>query len=350
MSNFEHLLVILLFAGYCVLPNEAALCTDCPTTILKTESKNITYGPSNEYNCQCDRTIPTSMDTDHETAVVLLLQDVSLPKTKNTGSTDCSGEIRFPSTDGYKCEFATNYCLALATASTICNIRKIREKISIANHTCDSIIPWDKAGGSPYKIQYFAKNFAGYSKHFTIQYLVIDCHNPTTTPDPSPEKRSTARRDQTGESTNGITPKGQDQGSNATSSTTKAESNSTTIIIIVACIVALLVIGIAVLLILRYCKSKEPSPEEPVTLTEVKESNPGNEKEMVDNILYGTADDYRVPEKKEVNGNDDTDVAALYSVVQKNDTQQAKNTTSGGNNETVTVQEDPSCVYAVVQK
>nr|XP_039272876.1 uncharacterized protein LOC120347100 isoform X2 [Styela clava] len=350
MSNFKHLLLILLFAGYRICLNDAQSCSNCQTTILGKESMNITYGPSYDYNCQCDWTIPKRMDTDHETAFVLLLQNVSLPMTTGAGSTDCSGAIRFPSAIRHRCDFESNYCLVFATASTICNINKIREKTPVANHTCDSITPWNEVEGNPYKILYYAGNSAGYTKYFTIQYLVIDCRPTTTTPDPSLEKRSTARGDQTGESTNGITPKGQGQGSNATSSTTKAESNSTTIIIIVACIVALLVIGIAILLTLRYCKSKKPSPEEPVKLTEVKESNPDNEKEMVDNILYGTADDYRVPEKKEVNGNDDTDVAALYSVVQKNDAQQAKNTTSGGNNETMTVQEDPSCVYAVVQK
>ncbi|XP_077973724.1 uncharacterized protein LOC144429527 [Styela clava] len=159
--------------------NEAAQCTDCPTTKLGTESKSITYGPIYKYNCWCDWTIPTSIETDHETAVVLLLQNVSLPLTTGSGHTDCSGEIRFPSTDGYKCEFAINYCLVFATAVTICNINKIREKIPVANHTCDSIIPWNKAGGSPYEIQYYAANRADYSKYFTIQYLVIDC-TPTT--------------------------------------------------------------------------------------------------------------------------------------------------------------------------
>ncbi|XP_077974300.1 uncharacterized protein LOC144429925 [Styela clava] len=162
--------------------NEAAKCMDCSNIILGTESKNITHGPSNKYNCNCDWTIPTSMDTDHETAVVLLLQNVSLPITTGSASTtDCSGDIRFPSSDAYKCEFQSNYCLAFATASTVCNISKIREKIPVANHTCDSIITWNEAGGSPYKIQYYAKNSAGYTKYFTIQYHVIDCR-PTTTP------------------------------------------------------------------------------------------------------------------------------------------------------------------------
>ncbi|XP_077974127.1 uncharacterized protein LOC144429793 [Styela clava] len=165
--------------------NEAAPCTDCSHSILGTESKNIKYGPSNEHNCNCDWTIPTSMDTNHETAVVLLLQNVSLPRTIGTGSTECSGAIRFPSTDSHRCDFARNNCFASATASTICNINKIREKIPVANHTCDSIIPWNEAGGSPYEIRYYAKNFAGYTKYFTIQYLVIDCRSSTTTPKPA---------------------------------------------------------------------------------------------------------------------------------------------------------------------
>ncbi|XP_077973973.1 uncharacterized protein LOC144429676 [Styela clava] len=166
--------------------NEAAQCTDCKDTILGTESQNTTYGPSNEYNCNCDWTIPTSMDTDHETAVVLLLQNVSLPMTTmSSSSPDCTGTIRFPSTDGHSCYFTSNYCLVFATASTICNISKIRKKISVANHTCDSIIPWNKAGGGPYKIQYYAGNHAGYTKYFTIQYLVVDCRSPTATFKPS---------------------------------------------------------------------------------------------------------------------------------------------------------------------
>ncbi|XP_077974334.1 uncharacterized protein LOC144429956 [Styela clava] len=107
-----------------------------------------------------------------------MVQNVSLPKTTDTGSTYCSGRIRFPSTDEYKCEFASN---AFATVSTICNISKIREKITVANHTCDSIISWNEAGGSPYRIMYNAGHFAGYTKHFTIQYLVIDCGQTTTT-------------------------------------------------------------------------------------------------------------------------------------------------------------------------
>nr|XP_039273484.1 uncharacterized protein LOC120347532 [Styela clava] len=160
--------------------NEAVRCTDCSPTILESESKNITYGPGNEYNCNCDWTIPTSIETDHETAVVLLLQNVSLPMTTGTGSIECSAEIRFPNAGYHKCDFSSIYCLAFATASTICNINKIREKILVANYTCDSIIPWNKAGGSPYKISYYAKNFRGYTKHFRIQYLVINCR-PTTT-------------------------------------------------------------------------------------------------------------------------------------------------------------------------
>ncbi|XP_077974126.1 uncharacterized protein LOC144429792 [Styela clava] len=119
--------------------NEAAICTDCSNTILRTESVNITYGPSNEYSCNCDWTIPEDMDTDHETAVVLLLQNFSLPRTTSSSTTHCSGRIRFPSTDGYKCEFASNYCLVFETTSTTCNINKIREKIPVANHTSFSI-------------------------------------------------------------------------------------------------------------------------------------------------------------------------------------------------------------------
>ncbi|XP_077973201.1 uncharacterized protein LOC120337975 [Styela clava] len=172
-------LFISVISVLCNRLGEAVLRSDCPNEILGTESKNITYGPSNEYNCQCDWTIPTRMETDHETAVVLLLQNVSLPMTTDSIG-HCSGEIRFPSTDDHKCEFKSNYCLVFATLSTICNISKIREKISVANHTCDSILEWNEAGGSPYKIQYYAKNYAGYTKYFTIQYLVIDCR-PTTT-------------------------------------------------------------------------------------------------------------------------------------------------------------------------
>ncbi|XP_077973800.1 uncharacterized protein LOC144429578 [Styela clava] len=122
------------------------------------------------------------METDRETAVVLLLQNYSLPMTTGPGSRDCSGAIRFPNAAGYKCDFSSNYCLAFATVSTICNINKIREKIPVVSHTCDSFIPWNRAGGSPYKILYNAKNFAGYTKYFTIQYLVIDCRSTTTTP------------------------------------------------------------------------------------------------------------------------------------------------------------------------
>ncbi|XP_077974327.1 uncharacterized protein LOC120347067 [Styela clava] len=170
------------FLAFSIDLNEAAPCTDCSNIILGTESINITYGPNmNEYDCNCDWTIPTSMDTDHETAVVLLLQNVSLPLTTSIGSIDCSGGIRFPSNAPHKCDFAINYCLAFATASTVCNINIIREKIPVANHTCDSIITWNKAGGSPYKIQYYAGNYAGYTKYFTIQYLVIDCRPTTTT-------------------------------------------------------------------------------------------------------------------------------------------------------------------------
>ncbi|XP_077974129.1 uncharacterized protein LOC144429795 [Styela clava] len=135
------------------------------------------------------------METDHETAVVLLLQNYSLPKTTGTGITRCSGEIRFPSTDSHKCEFAINYCLVFATAVTIFNINKIREKIPVANHTCDSIIPWNKAGGSPYEIQYYAANRADYSKYFTVQYLVIDCTPTTSALTTVSEKATTHQKD-----------------------------------------------------------------------------------------------------------------------------------------------------------
>nr|XP_039273480.1 uncharacterized protein LOC120347529 [Styela clava]XP_039273481.1 uncharacterized protein LOC120347529 [Styela clava] len=363
--------LILVIIALCDYLNGAAPCTGCTTRTLGTQSVYISYGLSSEYSCNCDWTIPTSMDTDHETAVVLLLQNVSLPKTTGSGSIDCTGEIRFPSTATHKCDFPGNYCLAFATASTICNISKIREKIPVVNHTCDSIIPWNTAGGSPYEIQYYAKNFAGYTKYFTLKYLVIDCQNPTTAPkltttpiattfsklqsstQTSLEETSIAGREKTtGEITNGITPKRQGQKSNDTSTplTTKTESDSTTVIIIVVCIIVLLVIGIVILLILRYCKSKKTTPEEPIKLTQKKGSNRSSEKVMVDNILYSTADANSVPEKKEVNGNDDTDVAALYSVVQKNKTEPDGNRIVRENKDTVTVQEDPSCVYAVVQK
>ncbi|XP_039272691.2 uncharacterized protein LOC120346958 [Styela clava] len=165
--------------------NEAYQCPSCPKITLGTENKNITYGPSNERDCQCDWTIPTSMATDHETAVVLLLQNVSLPMTAGSGSRDCSGEIRFPGASGHRCDFANYQCIVYTTESTICNINIIREKIPVANHTCNSIIPWNNAGGSPYKIQYYSRGYVGYTKYFTIQYLVVDCRSPTTTFKPS---------------------------------------------------------------------------------------------------------------------------------------------------------------------
>ncbi|XP_077973853.1 uncharacterized protein LOC120347529 isoform X1 [Styela clava] len=280
MDNiYTFFLVISVSCNYL---NEAATCTDCGNITLGKESKNITYGSSNEYNCNCEWTIPTSMYTDHGTAVVLLLQNVSLPMTTGTGSIDCPGEIRFPTTT-------------------------------------------------------------------PIATTILKLHSSTQT---SPEETSKAGRDETSEIPNGITPRRQGQGSNDTSTplTTNAESDSTTVIIIVVCITVLLVIGIAILLILRYCKSKKTTPEEPIKLTEIKGSNRSSEKVMVDNILYGTADANSVPENKEVNGNDDTDVAALYSVVQKNKTEPDGNRIVIENKDTVTVQEDPSCVYAVVQK
>ncbi|XP_039273484.2 uncharacterized protein LOC120347532 [Styela clava] len=177
--------------------DEAAQCTDCTKITLGTESENITYGPSNEYSCTCDWTIPTSMATAHETAVLLLVQNISLPLTKGSGSTDCSGEIRFPGAGSHSCDFTSNYCLAYATASTICNINKFREKIPVVNHTCDSIISWNEVGGSPYKIQYYAKNFLGYTRHFRIQYLVIDCRPATTSLLTTVPERATTHSEET---------------------------------------------------------------------------------------------------------------------------------------------------------
>ncbi|XP_077973854.1 uncharacterized protein LOC120347529 isoform X2 [Styela clava] len=243
MDNiYTFFLVISVSCNYL---NEAATCTDCGNITLGKESKNITYGSSNEYNCNCEWTIPTTTTP--------------------------------------------------------------------------------------------------------IATTILKLHSSTQT---SPEETSKAGRDETSEIPNGITPRRQGQGSNDTSTplTTNAESDSTTVIIIVVCITVLLVIGIAILLILRYCKSKKTTPEEPIKLTEIKGSNRSSEKVMVDNILYGTADANSVPENKEVNGNDDTDVAALYSVVQKNKTEPDGNRIVIENKDTVTVQEDPSCVYAVVQK
>nr|XP_039272878.1 uncharacterized protein LOC120347103 [Styela clava] len=89
--------IILLFIADMISMNEAALCTDCPNPILGTESENVTYGPGNEYNCECDWTIPTSFENDDNIALVLLLQNESLSYT-NGNIQGCSGAIRFPST------------------------------------------------------------------------------------------------------------------------------------------------------------------------------------------------------------------------------------------------------------
>ncbi|XP_077973972.1 uncharacterized protein LOC144429675 [Styela clava] len=252
--------------------NEAAPCTDCSNEILGTESKNITYGPSNEHNCNCDWTIPEAMDTDHETdhVVVLLLKNFSLPRTTGSGSTRCSGEIRFPSTDGYKCEFASNYCLVFETTSTTCNINKIREKIPVANHTCDSIIPWNRVGGSPYKIQYYAGNFAGYSKYFTIQYLVVDCR-PTTTP-----AITTVTEQATTIATHQKDTSSYKTYFNSTSESTRTSGNvqcstenseccscQTALIIAIAVsgIVSLIVGALLMFIILRYCNNNNKKPK-----------------------------------------------------------------------------------------
>ncbi|XP_077974339.1 uncharacterized protein LOC144429961 [Styela clava] len=250
--------------------NKALSCADCPNTILGTESKNITYGPSNEYNCRCDWTIPTSMDKDHETAVVLLVQNVSLPKSTGSGNIDCSGRIRFPSTDSDKCEFPTNYCLAFATASTVCNINKIREKTPVANHTCDSIIPWNETGGSPYKIKYYAKNQYGYSKYFTIQYLVVDCR-PTTTPALTTvtEQATTTATHQKDTSSNKIyfdsTTESTRTSGNVQCSTENSEccscQTSLIIAIPVSGIVSLIVGALLTFIIPRYCNNKKKKPK-----------------------------------------------------------------------------------------
>ncbi|XP_077974023.1 uncharacterized protein LOC144411732 [Styela clava] len=264
--------------------NKALSCADCPTTKLGTESKNITYGPSNKYNCNCDWTIPTSMDTDHETAVVLLVQNVSLPKSTGSGSIDCSGRIRFPSTGSNKCEFPTNYCLAFATASTVCNINKIREKIPVANHTCDSIIPWNKAGGSPYKILYNVGNLAGYSKYFTIQYLVIDCR-PTTTPALTTitEQATTTTTHQKDTSSNKIyfdsTTESTRTSGNVQCSTENSEccscQTSLIIAIPVSGIVSLIVGALLTFIIPRYCNhNKEPKNKDSMEMGSSQNQQP----------------------------------------------------------------------------
>ncbi|XP_077974081.1 uncharacterized protein LOC120347104 [Styela clava] len=342
------------------------------SVILGTENENITYGPSNELNCQCDWTIPTSMDTDHETAVVLLLQNVSLPMTTD-GITDCSGEIRFPSTNQAKCEFPTNYCLVFATGSTICNINKTREKIPVANHTCDSIIPWNRVGGSPYKIEYYAGNHAGYSKYFTIQYLVIDCRPATT-------KIPLSTTEAAGFSTTPISTIGEKLHNSSTgnaeleatteqtesfnhpttiqSSTPNTElmSNTKLIIIIAASGLGSLIIVTVILLIGRYHCPKKSS-------TTIGDSNDntadaGTEREIVDNPLYGTTPNGHQSEiiingiydtttgSQDIEENAAIDEPCVYAVIQKKDSPQ--NEMKAG---TVIIEDDePSSLYAVVHK
>ncbi|XP_077973974.1 uncharacterized protein LOC144429678 [Styela clava] len=223
------------------------------------------------------------MDTDHETAIVLLLQNVSLPRTTGSGSRDCSGEIRFPSTASHKCDFAINYCLVFATASTICNINKTREKIPVANHTCDSIIPWNNAGGSPYKIQYYAKNFAGYIKSFTIQYHVINCAEPFTTRYQTTDISTTQQYEQT---TQGYTVRSKEQAETTTKNdiiedTTEGHSTRTagpTTLIVIAVLVSAVVITIPIIAfyIIRRKRAK-------VTITgQQQNSFPAEINELVD--------------------------------------------------------------------
>ncbi|XP_077974198.1 uncharacterized protein LOC144429852 [Styela clava] len=362
--------------------NKAGRCTDCPTTKLRTESKNITYELSIGYNCQCDWTIPKSMDAVHETAVVLLLQNVSLPiETTSSSSEECSGEIRFPSTSEYKCEFPSNFCLAFATAPSICNINKIREKIPVANHTCDSIIPWNKAGESPYKIQYNARNVAGYTKYFTVQYLVIDCRSPTTTP----AAKTTTYIEETarGNSTRinlslstdiyiETTMRGDyisnksntDRNSTSQISSTSAKNQEqiftpTTIIIIAASALGLLIILISWLLIKRYCQSDDKKISN--TIEQENRLEERSEKEIVENAIYGTSlNDQQGPETiiNEIydttpDTNDETtktDDPCLYAVVQKKEKTEDKNVVTEGNDDIVTLEDESSSIYAVVNK
>ncbi|XP_077974128.1 uncharacterized protein LOC144429794 [Styela clava] len=167
----------------------------------------------------------------------------------------------FYCTASHKCEFAIKYCLVFATASTICNINKIREKIPVANHTCDSIIPWNYAGGSPYRIQYIAKNFAGYTKYFTIQYLIVDCRQTTTTP---------ALSTVTGQET--TTTKSSTSGKQYSDSTSTFEniqcpsecsSTQTSMIIAipVSGIVGLIIGFLLMFIILRYCNNNNKKPK-----------------------------------------------------------------------------------------
>ncbi|XP_077974199.1 uncharacterized protein LOC144429853 [Styela clava] len=353
---------ILLFC-YGTNYSVSAPCTSCPKVILATESESLAYyGPNNEYSCNCDWTIPTSMQTDHDTAVVLLLQNVTLPMTTDTESTeDCSGKIRFPSTTTHKCEFPSNYCLALATASTICNINKIREKIPVANHTCESIIPWNKEGEGPYKIQYYAKNVAGYTKQFTLQYLVIDCRFSTTTP----EAKTTTYDEETarGNSTsmnlslstdiyNETTMRGSDINNNN-------KSNTDAIIIIAVSASGFLIILMSVIMIKRYCISSDKK------VSKIMEQDNGleerSEKEIVENAIYGTSLNNQQGPETIINEiydttpdmNDETtktDEPCLYAVVQKKEKTEDKNVVTEGNDDIVTVEDESSSIYAVVNK
>ncbi|XP_077973799.1 uncharacterized protein LOC120347103 isoform X2 [Styela clava] len=172
--------IILLFIDM-ISMNEAALCTDCPNPILGTESENITYGSGNEYNCECDWTIPTSFENDDNYALVLLLQNESLSYT-NANIQGCSGAIRFPSTylNGYVCDYQQKHCTVITTHSTSCGINKIKSQIPDKNHKCDSIIHWRNISRSSYKLQYRSNNLFGYTKYFRIQYLPISCEQTTT--------------------------------------------------------------------------------------------------------------------------------------------------------------------------
>nr|XP_039272821.1 uncharacterized protein LOC120347067 [Styela clava] len=288
--NWLFMQIIALEIGL----NEAAQCTDCPTTKLGTESKSITYGPSIEYNCNCDWTIPTSMPTDHETAVVLLLQNVSLPTIKTAiGYTLCSGSIRFPSADGYKCDFKTNYCLAFTTESTICNINRIREKIPVANHICDSIIPWNKAGGSPYKIEYIAINIAYQTKHFTIQYHLVDCRLLTTPMlSTASEQESTTKGSAHTKYTSSLVKQNSDS--------TPESSCQTSLIIAtpVSGIMGLIAGALLMFIILRYCNNnKEPKNKDSMEMGSSQNQQPTVHERTTYENYTPTADEsgYEVP-------------------------------------------------------
>ncbi|XP_077974358.1 uncharacterized protein LOC144429975 [Styela clava] len=177
-------ILIIYLAGNQFSMSKAAFCSDCPKIILGKESRNISYGPSNGHSCNCEWTIPVKFATDNNNAIVLLLQNISLPMTTGSGSIDCSGEIRLPGSDKHRCDFVENQCSVFMTeSSTLCKNKQI--EIFAGNKTinCSSPTYWNKAGGSPYKIKYNAKNFAPYTKSFVIQYLVTPCIPPTTTSD-----------------------------------------------------------------------------------------------------------------------------------------------------------------------